>query len=160
MLCAPGFRDENRVIAFVQKIADRHPDAIVLSAGVGGAVYAVERAALARGLRVAAFRTECPTPGVGVTRRVEDPETGEFDPPYPTEPPRRFVALYELRPDEEGHRDGLWHPDPRHVQVVRGDKAAEEACVRWALAQADNVVAFTTDPTWPRHENVHRIGVA
>jgi hypothetical protein len=159
LLVQPGFRDRARLVAYVGKLAERHPGAVVVTVGGGPEVYAAEREALRLGLRVAALRCEVPVPHKSIDWRRYDEETDSFDPPYPDAPPPRFVRLYELRPDVPDHADRLWHPEPRQVAAVRGDEAAGTEALRLAAVLSEQVVAFTRDEEWPPGLAAHRVGV-
>lgn len=156
VLCDPRWRDANWVAFYVAKLADKYPDAIVISAGIGQATYTAERTALSRGMRVAALRVESPQPSVQTERPPENDE-----PVKPKPPPERYVVLYELSPKVPEHHEQLWTSNGHRVGTCRGDDVAREKAVTVAAKTADNVIVFTEDPEWPQIEgvDVHRVGV-
>lgn len=159
MLIEPRFKDRSRVERYATQLAEKHPDAIILSAGIGRTVYALERAALRAGLRVAAFRTQRRfAPHREIDWRVWDDDANDWDPPRSTGVPLVDVLVHELRPDRPDDIDSLHASIARSAGSCRGEELAAMLAVTLAAREADNVVAFTDDPSWPKVDGVTRHG--
>lgn len=152
MLVHQDFRDAARVESYVRRCAEKRPTAIIVSAGVGGPVYAMEAIALDAGLRVAAFRHEVAvTPAQQQTWRDPDSED------VPAVPETRWrTALEEIGAD--GTTKTRVTPYGLHV----GYRAAEEASLRAAVAHADHTVVFCDVAGWPPFDvpDAQRLGKA
>ncbi len=148
VLVHPDFPQKARPQAYVTKLAEKHPTAIIASAGVGWLVYETERAALRAGLRVAAFRAEPDEPTVAQPRRPpQDDDDLPADPV--TRETRYSVMVSELLPTEPAHLDDLWTHDRRSVWRTVGHRAAELAALMCASKHGSQVVVFTHRDGWP-----------
>lgn len=148
VLIEPSLKDAARPVAYVQKLAVKHPDAVVVSTGGGLAVTMAERAALEAGLRVAAFRPVPVEPGVAPPRWPS--EEDEENPPPPPPDTRYRIVVYELRPDDPEHVQALWHPWAKTSYVVVGHEQAVLEALRLAWTAGDNRVVFRAPKSaWP-----------
>jgi hypothetical protein len=141
VLVDPAWKVPARAYAVSAAIAKKHPDAVIVSAGIGPSVYAVERAALEAGLRVAAFRPE-----------GRDPTRGPVSQEGPPLEPVMDVRVHELEP---AFASQLWSPNAYPVAWVLGEAAARECAVMWAVKQADEVVVLS-EGDWLAHVEAHR----
>ena len=141
VLVDPELPRSARAAEVVLAIAEKHPGADIISAGMGAPVYAAERAALARGLRVAAFRYAGRAPTRGT------PPEGDFVAPLD-------VVLHELLPGTVAG-DLLYEAEPRYVGVGMGRAEATEFALRCADAYADETVIVSGRDEWPGLEG-HR----
>lgn len=144
VLVEPGFRDVARVERYVRQLAEKHPGAIVASAGTGMAPYAAWRAAIDAGLRVAAFESNPDPPGVAAPARPSDdedaPRVGTRETTY-----RVTVGLLSAE-----HRDSLWTPEREPVGVPKLGRDAGETEALWrAWLAAGERVVFAASGDWP-----------
>lgn len=145
------WRDLGRVRAFVGRIAEKYPEAVLVSGGALGADRAAERAGIRAGLRVLSFRPEPAMPhdlgnkpwaawtpddliDGGAYRAAWDSYLAEVHALAGV----YLVAAYEFWPDGR---------ERRHVLPDRFDSFREAAFFRNGLVVevADEVVAFHRD---------------
>lgn len=151
VLVHQDYRDVARVESYVRRVAEKHPDAIVVSAGAGGPVYAMERVALAAGLRVAAFRHV-----VAFRPERQTWSNPDSDEVLAVPETRWQTALEEISAD--GTTRERVTPYGLHV----GYAAATVASLRAAVAHADHTVVFCDVDGWPPVEapDAQRLGRA
>lgn len=157
MLVDPAWRDNGRLEAFPAKLAERFPDAIVVTAGIG-VTSILEQAALKAGLRVAAFRQDTPPPA-GIAYRPPH-VAPEDEPPYTPSAHRepRVVKLHERLPTKDGDGHSTYGVlSPRVVETLEGEAVARARAVELAAANADEVIVFSPGQEWAAEHGGHRL---
>lgn len=157
MLVDPAWREHARSENLAVKLAEKHPDAIVVTAGMGP-TYRFEDAALKAGLRVASFRQDTPPPSGIAYRppRVAPEDEPPYTPSVHREP--RVVKLYERHPTGGG--DGHWTHGvltPRVVETLEGEAAAKARAVALAVVNSDEVIVLSHSPEWAAEHGGHRL---
>lgn len=145
VLVDPMYPSARRAAAYVEKLAGKHPDAIVATAGAGLAPYEMQRAALRAGLRVASFQDKPFDPAVAGPRRPER----EDEEPRPARLTHYWILLHELRPDVPEDIDRLWRYEPRQVGIAVGQRQATEVSLEKAIEVSEHRVVFSTSAAWP-----------